>query len=399
MIYFLVFIYFLYVFLRCFFAILQINFIKNASLKKAVVLSDDEYKNAANIAIQNQKFELTSLIFNALVAIFWIVFGLKILYAYVVTDDTIAQNIAFAMAFVFINLVIDLPFNIYEKFIKDKKQGFSNLTPKIFIVDTIKSLLLTLVFGSGFIWIILTCIDFLGEFWWLWAFFISFGIIIVINLIYPTIIAPMFNKVTPLEEGELKSAIENLLIGLGFKSSGVFVMDASKRDSRLNAYFGGLGATKRVVLFDTLIQKLSIDEIIAVLGHELGHFKHKDILKMIALSAIMLFLFFAIFANIPNSVYESIGVFGGGGFVVFFLLFSPIFSFLFNPIIGFISRKNEFGADEFGARTKDKQSMIDALKKLGLENKAFPLSHPLYSAIYHSHPTLFERIEKLKNES
>lgn len=394
----LVFIYILYVLFRAFVAILQISFIKKALLKPAVILSDDEYKSAGLIAIENQNFGLYSLIFNAVIAIFWLGFGLEILYSNIVTDATKMQNLLFVLAFIFINALLDLPFGIYEKFVKDKRQGFSNITIKIFITDTIKTILLTLIFGGGFIWLILTCIDLLGKFWWVWAFLISFIIIIAINLIYPTIIAPLFNKMTPLENGELKLKIESLLTNLGFKSSGVFVMDASKRDNRLNAYFGGLGATKRVVLFDTLIQKLSLDEIIAVLGHELGHFKHKDILKMIALSALMIFCLFGVFANVPDAIYESLGIFGGGGFVVFFLLFSPIFSEIFNPIISYVSRKNEFNADKFGARIKDKESMINALVKLGSQNKAFVLSHPLYSALYHSHPTLFERIQKLKND-
>lgn len=398
MVSFLIFIYILYTMFKCFLAFLQIDFIKKALLKPAVILNDDDYKKAGIIAIENQNFELYSLIFNAIIAIFWLSFGLEILYSSIVTEATKTQNLLFVLAFIFINALLGLPFEIYEKFIKDKRQGFSNITIKIFITDMIKTILLTLLFGGGFIWLVLSLIEILGEFWWFWGFLISFIIIIAINLIYPTIIAPLFNKVTPLENGELKSAIENLLINLGFKSSGVFIMDASKRDSRLNAYFGGLGATKRVVLFDTLIQKLSLDEIIAVLGHELGHFKNRDILKMIVLSGVMIFSFFAIFANIPKAVFESLGIFGGGGFIVFFLIFSPIFGFFFNIIICFISRKNEFNADKFGVKTKNKESMISALKKLGSENKAFVLSHPFYSVIYHSHPTLFERIKKLEND-
>ncbi|EMG30629.1 M48 family metallopeptidase, partial [Campylobacter showae] len=220
-----------------------------------------------------------------------------------------------------------------------------------------------------------------------------------INLIYPTLIAPIFNKMQPLEESELKSRIEGLLAQCGFKSSGVFTIDASKRDNRLNAYFGGLGATKRVVLFDTLVKKLSLDEIIAVLGHELGHFKHKDILKMIALSAVMLFAMFLIFGNIPDAAYQALGFHsGGGGTIVFLLLFSPIFGFLFSPASSYFSRANEFGADKFAGEVSNKDDMISALKKLGSENKAFPRAHPLYAFFYHSHPSLFERINELEND-
>ncbi|MBE2983842.1 M48 family metallopeptidase [Campylobacter sp. RM9344] len=383
---------------KAYVSFLQIKFIKQESLKPAVVLEEAEYKNAAKIAIDNQKFELASLIFGTFVSIVWLVFGLRILFEATVKTASNTEYIVFVMSFLIINSLFDLPFNVYEKFIKDKKHGFSNVTAKIFIIDTIKSLALTLVFGSAFVWLLLFCLEALGELWWFWAFLISFGIILIINLIYPTVIAPIFNKVTPLEDGELKSNIENLLTSLGFKSSGVFVMDASKRDNRLNAYFGGLGATKRVVLFDTLIKKLSVDEIIAVLGHELGHFKHKDILKMIALSSLMLFCLFGVFGNINKGAYDALGMSGGGAVIVFLLLFSPIFSFIFSPFISYISRKNEFNADKFGAKTKDRQSMINALKKLGSQNKAFPLAHPLYATLYHSHPSLVERINELENE-
>ena len=304
------------------------------------------------------------------------------------------------MSFLIISSLLELPLNIYETFVKDKKLGFSNVTPKIFALDLLKTLALTLVFGTLFVWLVLLCIRFLGDFWWFWAFLLSFAVALVINLIYPTLIAPIFNKMQLLEEGELKSRIEGLLAQCGFKSSGVFTIDASKRDNRLNAYFGGLGATKRVVLFDTLVKKLSLEEIIAVLGHELGHFKHKDILKMIAISAVMLFAMFLIFGNIPDAAYQALGLHsGGGGTIVFLLLFSPIFGFLFSPVSSYFSRANEFGADKFAGEISNKTDMISALKKLGSENKAFPKAHPLYAFVYHSHPSLFERINELENEN
>ncbi|AQW87680.1 peptidase, M48 family [Campylobacter pinnipediorum subsp. caledonicus] len=388
-----------YVCAKTYISLLQINFIKKHSKEEAVVLEQSEYENAAKIAIENQKFDIFSNIFSVTISLLWLGFGLKILFANTVKTDSILENVIFVVSFLLINTIIELPLSVYEKFVKDKKQGFSNVTPKIFITDLIKSMLLMLVFGSAFIWLIIICIENLGTLWWLWAFLLSFAIILTINLIYPTIIAPIFNKVTPLEDGELKSSIQDLLLSLGFKSSGVFTLDASKRDNRLNAYFGGLGKTKRVVLFDTLIKKLNLDEIIAVLGHELGHFKHKDIIKMIVLSSIMIFALFAIFGNISDSIYQDIGMPSSGGVIVFLMIFSPIFNFFFNPIMAFISRKNEFNADKFGSKIKDKDSMISALKKLGSENKAFPKSHQLYSTLYHSHPSLYERIERLKSEN
>ncbi len=400
MFYFLLGIYFFYVAAKAILAILQISFIRSEAKKPAVVLEQGEYESAAAAAITNQKFEIASLFYHAAIFMMWACWGLGELYESAYKTGELRDHIIFVMSFMIISSLLELPLNIYETFVKDKRLGFSNVTPKIFALDLLKTLALTLVFGTLFVWLVLLCIGFLGDFWWFWAFLLSFAVALVINLIYPTLIAPIFNKMQPLEEGELKSRIEGLLAQCGFKSSGVFTIDASKRDNRLNAYFGGLGATKRVVLFDTLVKKLSLEEIIAVLGHELGHFKHKDILKMIALSAVMLLAMFLIFGNIPDAVYQALGLHsGGGGTIVFLLLFSPIFGFLFSPVSSYFSRANEFGADKFAGNVSNKTDMISALKKLGSENKAFPKAHPLYAFVYHSHPSLFERINELENEN
>ncbi|WP_103582629.1 M48 family metallopeptidase [Campylobacter concisus] len=400
MFYFLLGIYFFYVAAKAILAILQINFIRAEAKKPAVVLEQGEYETAAAAAITNQKFEIAGLLYHAAIFMMWACWGLGAISGHAYKTGDIGDNVFMVMVFLLVSSLLELPLNIYETFVKDKKLGFSNVTPKIFALDLLKTLALTLVFGTLFVWLVLLCIRFLGDFWWFWAFLLSFAIALVINLIYPTLIAPIFNKMQPLEDGELKSRIEGLLARCGFKSSGVFTIDASKRDNRLNAYFGGLGATKRVVLFDTLVKKLSLEEIIAVLGHELGHFKHKDILKMIALSAVMLFAMFLIFGNIPDAAYQALGLHsGGGGTIVFLLLFSPIFGFLFLPVSSYFSRANEFGADKFACDVSNKADMISALKKLGSENKAFPKVHPIYAFVYHSHPSLFERINELENEN
>ena len=371
-------IYFFYVAVKATLAILQINFICAEAKKPAVVLEQSEYESAAAAAITSQKFEIASLFYHAAIFIMWACWGLGAISGHAYKTGDIGDNVFMVMVFLLVSSLLELPLNIYETFVKDKRLGFSNITPKIFALDLLKTLALTLVFGTLFVWLVLLCIRFLGDFWWFWAFLLSFGVALVINLIYPTLIAPIFNKMQPLEEGELKSRIEGLLVQCGFKSSGVFTIDASKRDNRLNAYFGGLGA---------------------VLGHELGHFKHKDILKMIALSAVMLFAMFFIFGNIPDAAYQALGLSpAGGGTIAFLLLFSPIFGFLFSPISSYFSRANEFGADKFAGEISNKADMISALKKLGSENKAFPKAHPLYAFVYHSHPSLFERINELEND-
>ena len=389
--------YILYVVIKLTLSLLQINFISQKAKDKAVILNEADYQNAAIVAISNQKFEIFTLFYHGIIFFCWISFGLSYLNGFVLLNFDSFTDEILVMFFLVINVILDIPLSMYEDFVKDKKQGFSNITPKIFIIDNLKSMALMLVFGTTFVWFILWCLRALGEFWWIWAFAFSFVIILIINLIYPTIIAPLFNKVKPLENGDLRDSIDELLSKLGFKSNGIFVIDASKRDNRLNAYFGGFGATKRVVLFDTLISKLSKDEIVAVLGHELGHFKHGDIFKMIAMSCLVMFAMFALFGNISFDIYKAIGLSqSGASVIVFMLLFSPIFSFIFTPIISYISRKNEFRADKFGANLKSKNDMINALKKLGSENKAFPMSNRLFAFIYHSHPSLYERINELK---
>lgn len=389
--------YALFTIYRIILSILQINYIKGC--KEPVVLPEAEFNSAAVVSIQKQKFEIIHNIYLFITVAIWSVWGASALSSSLSgVEITVVKDALLVTLFLAIGAIINLPFEIYSKFVMDKKFGFCNSTAGLFAMDFIKTLAMIFIFGFGVSWILLICYEFLGQSWWIWAFGISFGLILLVNLIYPTIIAPIFNKITPLQNDELNLAINDLLSSCGFKSSGVYSMDASKRDNRLNAYFGGIGATKRVVLFDTLINKLDKNEIIAVLGHELGHFEHKDIIKNIALMGVVLFGFFAIFGNIPVNIYTALGLEqSGGGLFIFFLLYSSLFMVVVEPLISTFSRSHEFGADEFGANKTNKEYMISALKKLGKENKSFPLSHPFYSFVYHSHPTLFERLKHLEN--
>lgn len=396
MIYILIGVFALYSVYKAFLSVLQIKFISQNATKKAVVLSPEDYEKAAIIAIKNEKFSLASNIFSFILLVFWSLCGANLLQN--LFNDGLFGNTIFCVAFLVINSLFHIPFEIYERFVKDKKFGFSTITPKLFVIDLFKSLALIVIFGGIFIYLLLWIFESLGEFWWIWGFCFAFCMILLINLIYPTLIAPIFNKMTPLNDENLTNSINSLLESCGFKSSGVFVMDASKRDNRLNAYFGGLGSTKRVVLFDTLIKKLTQNEILAVLGHELGHFKHKDLLKNIVLMGVVLFVVFFVLGNIPSSFYTALNLKeNGGALIVFFLLYSPVLSAIFEPLISAFSRSHEFGADKFGADNTNKNDMILALKKLGSENKAFPISHKIYSFVYHSHPSLFERINELEN--
>jgi len=294
-----------------------------------------------------------------------------------------------------VNYIIGLPFELYQTFELDKEYGFSKMTPKLYILDQLKSIAMFVVLGGAIFyllaWIIITVSS-----WWIWGFVLLFSIALIVNIIYPTIIAPIFNKFSPMEDGELKSDIEAMMDKVGLKSDGIFIMDASKRDSRLNAYFGGLGKTKRVVLFDTLLEKLTPKELLAVLGHELGHFSHGDIWKNIAMMGVLLFTSFFLLGNLPDELFLDMGVEHKAGVeIAMMMLLLPLVSFLFTPIMSFVSRHNEYEADEFGSQLGGKENLVSALIKLVDENKSFPKSHPLVVFFYYTHPPVLERLKEL----
>ncbi|EPC1329347.1 M48 family metallopeptidase [Campylobacter jejuni] len=374
----------------------QIRFLEREKDKQAQILSEKDYQNAADIAIENEKFKLFSNFYNLIINIAWIGFGFLYLKELLISSNTRFENTLFLLSFLIITSILNLPLSIYESFIKDKAHGFSNMTVKLFIKDTMKSLILTLIFGFLILYALLFCYDFFGTFWWIAAFIFAFCIIVIINLIYPTLIAPIFNKMEKLNDENLLKKISSLMKQCGFSANGVYVIDASKRDKRLNAYFGGLFKSKRVVLFDTLLKALNERELLAVLGHELGHFVHRDIIKALFNGAITMFLLFFVFANLPEFVYLESHLEGVNG-SVFALLFilANIFSFLISPMLNALSRKNEFAADQHGAKVTSKEDMKNALIALARENKAFIKTSKIYTFFYLSHPSISDRIKAL----
>ncbi|AJC87479.1 M48 family metallopeptidase [Campylobacter insulaenigrae] len=375
----------------------QIQFIKKERNKQAVILSENDYINAANIAIENEKYKIFSNIYHLIVNIAWLSFGFLYLKDFFIKENSTFENTLFLLAFLLILSILNLPLGYYESFIKDKKHGFSNMTLTLFVKDSLKSLILMLIFGFLIIYSLVFCFEFFGNYWWIVAFALSFSIIIIINLIYPTFIAPIFNKMTKLDDEKLLEKITNLMHKSGFSANGVYIVDASKRDKRLNAYFGGLFKSKRVVLFDTLLKALKENELIAVLGHELGHFVHKDLVKMLFMSALMLFALFFIFAHLPKSFYiqSHLDEVNAGVFALL-IIFGNIFTFFVSPFINKMSQKNEFNADLHGAELSSKNDMKDALIALAKENKAFIKSSPMYTFFYSSHPCIYDRIKALQ---
>ena len=393
MIGFLIGIYGVYIFIKILFEIKELFFIKNEFQKGAVLLNPKDFEISAIYAINKHTINVFNSLISLFLVVFWLSGGLFIINFLVYKQDSLISELEILILFFTVNYILTLPIQIWEKHI-DKKFGFNVASWKLFFLDEIKKIVLFLVLGGAFFVGLIYFIDNFKH-WWIWGFLFTFTIVILINVLYPFFSA-FFNKFKLLGDRELKNDIENLMNKVGFKSSGIFVMDASKRDTRLNAYFAGLGKSKRVVLFDTLLKKLDKKEILAVLGHELGHFKHNDILKNIAVVGIMLFILFFIFGHLPDKLFKEIMIPKAGvNIIILALLFSDLVLFIMQPFVNLISRHNEFAADETGAELVDEKTLARALKKLVNENKHFPKVSKLYSFIYYSHPPILERLKKL----
>ena len=386
--------YSIYTFMKLYISVMQIGYINEEKRKTPVLMSAEKYLVAGNYAVANGKLGLVSTLVDYLVFIWWVFAGFAWLSSVISVEGSILQAVVFLFGFIIVNYIIGLPFELYQKFKIDEAFGFNKMTVKMYIVDTIKSSLLFVIIG-GAIFALLAWIIANYESWWLWGFVAMFTVAVLANVLAPTFMA-LFNKFSPLEEGELKEKISAMMDEVGLKNDGIFVMDASKRDSRLNAFFGGLGKSKRVVLFDTLIEKLNTKELLAVLGHELGHFTHGDIWKNIGLMGLLLFIAFYLFGHLPDALFTQMGVIPEAGVqIAMLMLLLPLLSFVFTPFMSAVSRHNEYAADEFGSAMGGKENLVSALMKLVTENKSFPKSHPLVIFFYYTHPPVLERLKEL----
>ncbi len=299
-----------------------------------------------------------------------------------------------------IGALIELPLNLYHQFGIESRFGFNRQTAAGFFTDLVKQSLLGLLIGGPLILLVLWLMGIMGEAWWIWVWGVWMSFNLLILMLYPTVIAPLFNKFTPLEDAALKSRIEALLQRAGFTSSGVFVMDGSRRSSHGNAYFTGLGRNKRIVFFDTLLTQLNPEQIEAVLAHELGHFKHRHIVKRIALMFVLSLVMLALLAWLQKAPWFHAGL----GVVTptdattlaLYFLALPVFLFPLTPLMSLYSRKHEFEADAFAAKHSDPENLIAALVRLYRDNAATLTPDPVYSLFYDSHPKAVERIAKLE---
>ena len=390
----MIFFYLFYLFAKTGLALLEIRYVRSALRQKPVMLDQESYESAGEYTLAKERLVLLESMLDLGLFFFWITVGFGWLAGLPLEEGSF-KWVLMVDLFIIVNFFVGLPLDIYARFGIDKRFGFTQSGPMLYAVDTLKSGVLFLVFGSLIFWALVMLIDQMAW-WWVAGFAVVFGVILVTNMLYPTLIAPMFNTFTPLEDQRLKEKIEALLERVGFESRGVFIMDASKRDSRLNAYFGGLGKSKRVVLFDTLLKKLDDGQLISVLAHELGHFKHKDLYKLLGTMGAIFLAVFWVFGHLPSDLYVQMHLPQNGGttLLVMLLLMTPV-SFLITPVIAAVSRKNEFAADAFSQQMIPGQGLIESLLLLSRENKKFPRSHPLHRLVYETHPGVLERVEAL----
>ena len=317
----------------------------------------------------------------------------------VFTDQAIIRGVAVICSAMLLTSLIDLPFDYYKTFVIDEKFGFNKMTVSMFLGDLVKHGLLGLALGGPILLLALWLMQGAGAYWWLYLWFAWSIFNLIMLAVYPSFIAPLFNKFSALHDEQLKTRIESLLTKCGFKSQGLFVMDGSTRSSHGNAYFTGFGASKRVVFFDTLLARLNTDEIESVLAHELGHFKHHHVIKRIVMLFSVSFLGLALLGWLMQQTwfYNGLGVQNASNYMalMLFLLVSPVFLFLMRPVMASYSRKNEFEADAYAAKQASAKDLVSALVKLYRDNAATLTPDPLHSAFYDSHPPASLRIAKL----
>ncbi len=363
----------------------------------------DAHQKAADYTTAKAKLSLSEGLLQALLLVaFTLGGGLQLIDLYwrdILAEPAILRGALVICSAMLISSLIDLPFDYYKTFVIDEKFGFNKMTVSMFVMDLIKHSLLGLALGGPILLLALWLMQGAGEYWWLYLWLVWSAFNLIMLAVYPTFIAPLFNKFSPLTDLSLKQRIESLLTKCGFKSQGLFVMDGSSRSSHGNAYFTGFGASKRVVFFDTLLARLNADEIEAVLAHELGHFKHHHVMKRIAMLFSMSFLGLALLGWLMQQpwFYSGLGVEMASTYMalMLFLLISPVFLFLLRPFMASYSRKNEFEADAYAAKQAQAKDLISALVKLYRDNASTLTPDPLHSAFYDSHPPASIRISKL----
>jgi STE24 endopeptidase len=366
----------------------------------------DAHQKAADYTVARTRAGMVSLVFNSVVLVGFTLFGgLQALSTALlhVAGPGMLHQMALVVAFAAVSGVLDLPFDYYRQFVLEERFGFNKMSVGLWLADMAKGVLVGAAIGLPLLWVVLALMEKSGDLWWFYAWLVWSGFQLLMMVLYPTVIAPLFNKFSPLADDSLRARIEGLMARVGFASKGLFVMDGSKRSAHGNAYFSGFGANKRIVFFDTLLERLAPQEIEAVLAHELGHFKLRHIVKRIVLLFAASLGFLALLGFLKGQAwfYAGLGVqplLGASNdamALILFVLVLPVFTFVLSPLSSITSRKHEFEADAFAARHTDARDLVSALVKMYEDNASTLTPDPLHSAFYDSHPPASVRIRHL----
>ncbi|QVN12951.1 M48 family peptidase [Burkholderia cenocepacia] len=364
------------------------------------------HQRAADYTVERTRLTMLEIVVSAAVLV-----GLTLLGGVGALDTLLTgwlgrgygQQVALVAAVLAITGVIDVPFEYYRQFGIEQRFGFNRMTKRLFFTDMLKNTLLGAVLGLPLLFVVLWLMNQAGNLWWLWTWVVWVAFQMLVLLIYPTFIAPLFNKFEPLKDDALRARIESLMKRCGFAAKGLFVMDGSRRSAHGNAYFTGFGASKRIVFFDTLLARLSGQEIEAVLAHELGHFKRRHVMKRMLVSFVLSLVLLALLGWLAQRTwfYTGLGVTpsldtsNAGAALILFFLAIPVFLFFATPFSSLTSRKHEFEADAFAASQTDAQDLVSALVKLYEDNASTLTPDPVYTAFYYSHPPASQRIDRL----
>jgi STE24 endopeptidase len=362
------------------------------------------HQKAADYTVEKSRFGILVTAVHVVVLLVLTVGGgiqfLSDIAARFFAPGTLMHGTALLLGMFALQFVFNLPLAVYRTFVIEQRYGFNRITPRLYLLDLAKQIALALALGVPLLVAILWLMERMGTLWWLYVWLTLTAFLIFLQLIIPTVVLPWFNKFTPLTEGELADRVKGLLERCGFRSRGVFMMDGSKRSSHGNAFFTGFGAAKRIVLFDTLVERLRPAEVEAVLAHELGHYKLHHIVKGLVLSALLSLIGLWILGEVIDKpwFYSGLGVTTPSlaAALALFLLVAPEFTFLLDPLASHFSRKHEFEADAYAVKHADRSDLAGALVKLYKDNAATLTPDPLHSAYYDSHPPAAMRIARLR---
>jgi STE24 endopeptidase len=375
----------------------------------AATISLASHQKAADYTLTKARFGLLELAFGSAVLLGWTLLGGLDSLNQALANSALAQwgplatQMALVAGFGLISGALDLPFTLYSTFRIEERFGFNKMSLQLWLADLFKSTLVGMVIGLPIVALILWLMDSAGPLWWLWAWAAWMGFNLLVLVLYPTVIAPIFNKFKPLEDDSLKARVTALMQRCGFAAKGLYVMDGSKRSAHANAYFTGFGAAKRVVFYDTLLKQLSPAEVDAVLAHELGHFKHKHIIQRIVMLFAMSLAGFALIGFLSQQLwfYTGLGVRPNLGApndalaLLLFMLAVPLFSFFISPLMAQLSRQHEFQADAYAAMQTDGRDLASALLKLYQDNASTLTPDPVFVKFYYSHPPASERLARM----